>query len=211
MIKVEIADYVKKLYGRNEFAPCPFTDREIAELSETNELLVYLPAKLSMRELCDLFEIKANVDFDNERMIRNVMTKEDNWFICSASERPELLYQSARKSQRRYEDESLHGMDFRRYLAFLAMFRDKFGQLPDQQYWTFLHSGSYDRSGISIVGFDRNNVLNHHGWMKDFRAKFVGSRYVVLPPRIEITEETEQLSRAYRGRDFIEGREAVTD
>ncbi|MBU2100002.1 hypothetical protein KKB11_02105, partial [Candidatus Micrarchaeota archaeon] len=139
---------------------------------------------------------------DNEKMIRNVMTKENQWFIVSASKTPEMLYKSARYSNRIYEDEGLHGMDFRRYLAFAATFKAKFDNFPDKTYWTFLLSGTYDKSGVSIVGFDSNGILSHHGWMKDFKAKFCGSRYIVIPPRIELAPETEKLPRAYRGQKF---------
>lgn len=208
---MKLEDYIKKLYGKQDFVSCPFTEEEISELEKTDELLVYLPANLSMGELCDLFGIKANVNFDNERMIKNVMSKEDQWFITSANKTPELLYTSAKTAQRLYEDEGLHGMDFRRYLAFAGTFKDKFGEFPDNTYWTFLLSGSYDRSGVSIVGFDSQGILSHHGWMRDFKAKFCGSRYVVLPPRVELTQETEKLQRAYRGKDFVAGREAAID
>jgi len=208
---MELEKYVKRLYKKNDFASCPFTEKEILGLEQTNELLVYLPTNVSMKELCDLFEIKANVNFDDERMIRNVMSKEDQWFVTSANKTPELLYKSARTSQRVYEDEGLYGMDFRRYLAFAGTFKDKFGEFPDNTYWTFLLSGSYDRSGVSVVGFDSHGVLSHHGWMRDFKAKFCGSRYVVLPPRVELTKETEELQRAYRGNNSVAGREAAID
>lgn len=208
---MELGQYVKRLYGKEDFASCTFTEKEISELQQTDELLVYLPANLSMGELCDLFGIGANVNFDNEKMIRNVMSKEDQWFVTSANKTPELLYSSGRNSQRIYEDEGLYGMDFRRYLAFAGTFKDKFGEFPDNTYWTFLLSGSYDRSGVSVVGFDSHGVLSHHGWMRDFKAKFCGSRWVVLPPRVELTQETEKLQRAYRGKNSVAGMEAATD
>lgn len=208
---MKLENYVERLYRKKDFARCTFTEKEITELEQTNELLVYLPANSSMNELCDLFGIKVNVNFDNERMIRNVMNKEDQWFVTSANKTPELLYSSARTAQRIYEDEGLYGMDFRRYLAFARTFKDKFGEFPDNTYWTFLLSGSYDGSGVSVIGFDSHGILSHHGWMRDFKAKFCGSRYVVLPPRVELTQETEKLQRAYRGKNFVEGREAATD
>lgn len=210
-LKMDLEKYVEKIYGKKDFAGCPFTGKEISELEQTNELLVYLPANLSVTELCGLLGIKANINFDNEKMIRNVMTKEDQWFIASTGKTPELLYKSARQAQRIYESEGLYGMDFRRYLAFAGTFKDKFREFPDQTYWTFLLSGSYDRSGVSVIGFDSNGILSHHGWMRDFKAKFCGSRYIILPPRVEINPETEKLQRAYRGKDYIEGREAATD
>ncbi|OGL65529.1 hypothetical protein A3B21_01515 [Candidatus Uhrbacteria bacterium RIFCSPLOWO2_01_FULL_47_24] len=208
---MNLEKYVQKLYGSVVASPCPFTKEEIAELEKTNELLIYLPAALSMQELAERFGIKTNVDFDNEQMIRNVMVSEDQWFVTSASKTPELLYTSGQNALRIYENEGLKGMDFRRYLAFAATFKEKFGNFPDDTYWTFLLSGSYDRSGVSVVGFDRHRVLSHHGWMKDFKAKFAGSRYVVLAPRIEITSETQKLKRAYRGSNEVSGRGAATD
>jgi hypothetical protein len=206
--QTEISNYVQALYGEIPISPCPFTERELAELDHCNELLVYLPAQLSMSELCTRFGIRVNVNFENETLIRNVMVNEDQWFITSAQKTPELMYQTGISAKRNYEDEGLHGMDFRRYLAFAATFKYKFGQFPDQTYWTFLLSGSYDRSGVSIIGFDAKGVLNHHGWMKNFKAKYVGSRYVVIAPRIEIEPETEDLPRARRGRRGSQGKEA---
>lgn len=204
----ELAAYVQHLYGNVPISPCPFTNKEIEELDKHNELLVYLPAKISMKQLCHQFDIKANVDFDNETMIKNTMVSENQWFIASASKTPELIYKTGVAAKRTYEDEGLHGMDFRRYLAFAATFKYKFGVFPDQTYWTFLLSGSYDRSGISVIGFDSRNVLNHHGWMKNFKAKFLGSRYVVIAPRVEVVAETLCLQRAIRGRRCTAGKEA---
>ncbi|WP_353929677.1 hypothetical protein WJM97_15360 [Okeanomitos corallinicola TIOX110] len=204
----KVTDYVKHLYGDIPISPCPFTDSEIEELDRQNELLVYLPAKMSMKQLCQQFAIRANVDFDHETMIKNTMVSEDQWFITSASKTPELMYKTGLAAKRTYEDEGLNGMDFRRYLAFAATFKYKFGVFPDQTYWTFLLSGSYDRSGISIIGFDSRNVLNHHGWMKNFKAKFLGSRYVVIAPRVEVVRETIYLTRAYRGSRCTAGKEA---
>ncbi len=191
---------VKKIYNNLKIDTCPFTDEEISELDKTRELLIYLPSNTTMQELCEIFGIKSSVNFFNETMINNVMVEENQWFITSSNKIPEFLDKSGLESKRLYEDEGLHGMDFRRYVAFAGFYKRKFGEFPDKNYWTFLLSGSYDRSGISIIGFDRNNILSHHGWMKNFKSKFCGSRYIVLPPRIELTTETEKLTRAYRGK-----------
>jgi hypothetical protein len=208
---MEPFNHVRSIYGDISISPCPFTETEMLELDRLNELLVYLPAKLSMSELCNRFGIKANVNFDNETLIRNTMANEDQWFIVSAEKTPEMLYRTGLSAKRTYEDEGLHGMDFRRYLAFAATFKLKYDRFPDDTYWTFLLSGSYDRSGVSIIGFDAHGVLNHHGWMRNFKAKYLGSRYVVIPPRIEVTPETEKLPRAYRGKRGTDGKEADTE
>ncbi|WP_155251615.1 hypothetical protein [Salinispora cortesiana] len=204
-------EFVQKVYPEVDIATCPFTDDELAELDGTNELLVYLPAHISAADLCRIVGVRANIDFDNETLVKNAMVKENQWFITSASHSPELLYFSAQRAVRIYEDEGLHGMDLRRYLAFTAIHSARFGVLPDQCYWTFLLSGKYDRSGVSVVGFDAEGVLNHHGWMKNFKAKFTGSRYIVLAPRIEVTPQTELLERARRGLDRRAGRESDLD
>ncbi|HUQ02100.1 MAG TPA: hypothetical protein VM261_06355 [Kofleriaceae bacterium] len=201
---------VTALYGSPAAVPCPFTSSELGELERTSEMLVYVPAQVTAGEMCAQFGFRSNVDFDADRLIRYTMTTENHWFLASTSPTPELMYRSAVAARRVFEDEGLHGMDVRRYLAFAAAFRRRFGHLPDQAYWTFLHGGTYDRSGISIIGFDSHGVLSHHGWMKDFKAKFVGSRYIVLAPRIEIRPETSDLPRAYRGGGRT-GREADMD
>lgn len=208
---MDLYKYVKRVYGNIKVDTCPFTSKEISKLDKTKEMLIYLPSKISPQKLCKLFGIKPNIDFKNEKMINNVMTKENQWFIVSNSSTPELINRSGQEAKRIYEDEGLHGMDLRRYLAFAGFYKKKYGKLPDYKYWTFLLSGNYDRSGISIVGFDKNNILNHHGWMKNFKAKFCGSRYVVLAPRIEVTKETEKLVRAYRGKKLSIGQEASID
>jgi hypothetical protein len=202
--------YVCALYGEPPAISCPFTGPEIVELEATQELLVYVPKGITPAEMCRRWQISSNVDFERDRLVRSVMTDESHWFIASASPTPEHIYKSALAARRSYEDEGLHGMDLRRYLAFVATFRLRFDRLPDQAYWTFLLAGSYDRSGVSLVGFDTHGVLSHHGWMRNFKAKFAGSRYAVLAPRIEITRDTENIPRAYRGGGRA-GREADMD
>lgn len=208
---MDIQKYVGSLYGNVPIAPCPFTAKEIEELEQTGEMLVYVPKEIGPRAMCDRFGIKINVDLEQEKMIRSVMVAEDQWFVTSASKTPEMIYQSGQKAQRVYEDQGLHGMDLRRYLAFAATYRLRYDAFPDLTYWTFLLSGSYDRSGVSVVGFDKHGVLSHHGWMKNFKSKFSGSRYIVIAPRIEITDETKDLPRARRGEKNREGREADVD
>lgn len=204
-------EVIRALYGNIEIAPCPFTPKERAELDEAGEMLVYVPAGLTPAQMCKQWGIRANIDFANETMIRTVMNSEDQWFVTSKSKTPELIYHSGQAAKRIYEDDGLHGMDLRRYLAFVATFRARFDVLPDRLYWVFLHSGSYDRSGISVVGFDAQGVLNHHGWMKNFKSKFTGSRYVCIAPRIEVTVDTEALPRAYRAKPGWRGQEAGMD
>lgn len=63
----------RELYDSQETAPCPFTASEIEELESTGEMLVYLPRKLKVSEMCARWGIPTNFDPVRERMIRNVM------------------------------------------------------------------------------------------------------------------------------------------
>ena len=69
-------------------------------------------------------------------------------------------------------------------------------------------AGGFD---LAVVGFDKHGVLSHHGWMKNFKSKFSGSRYICIAPRIEITDETKGLPRARRGSKSRANREADLD
>src|SRR5688572_11043902 len=123
---------VWSLYGETPATPCPFTPGEIAELERTEELVVYVPKGITAAEMCRRWQIRANVDFDADKLVRNVMVDESHWFITSSSPTPEHIYKSALAARRAYEDEGLHGMDLRCYLAFVATFRLRFDKLPDQ-------------------------------------------------------------------------------
>ena len=180
-----LEEYLHAVYGSAQADPCPFAETERAEFEAAEgagELLVYLPSGATPAQLCERWRIRANIDFENEAMIQTRLKDESHWFRTSTSKTPELLHRSGIEAKRKYEGAGLHGFDLRRYLAFAAAFRHRFGELPDQRYWCFLLSGSYDRSGISVVGFNANGVLSHHGWMRNFRGKFTGSRYAMLAP-----------------------------
>jgi hypothetical protein len=209
-----LEDMVYEIYGSRDIAvkPCPFTQAEIGELEMTNEMLIYVPQEISEAQMIELGKFNTNFNWAVEQnMIRSPMTDESNWLICSASPIPEMLGQSGQNISRVYDEEGLDGMDFRRYLAFLLAYRYLTDEYPDFRQWCLLIGGHYDRSGISLVGFDRYGNFGHHGWMKNFKAKMAGGRYVIFAPRKHITPETAKLARPRRGvRDKV-GHEAGID
>jgi hypothetical protein len=209
-----LEDMVYSIYGTTEIAvkPCPFTQAEIGELESTNEMLIYVPQEISEGQMIEAGKLVCGFNWDiDKNMIRSPMTDESHWLICSASPIPEMLGQSTQVISRVYEDEGLDGMDFRRYLAFVLTYHHLFNEYPDFRQWCLLVGGNYDRSGISLVGFDKYGHFGHHGWMKNFKAKMSGGRYVVFPPRKHITPETEQLQRARRGKRDKVGHDAGVD
>ena len=88
---------------------------------------------------------------------------------------------SAKEVRRMFEDEGKLGFSLCRYLIFVSRVKFLTGKWPDQNWWTWLLSYKYDRSGYLIAGFDREGKFSVHAWMPDFKAKFVGARYLYLP------------------------------
>lgn len=198
----DLEEMVYNVYGNRDIKikPCPFTQAEIDELEETDEMLIYVPEEISEGEMIKLGKLVCGFNWDVDKgMINSPMTDESHWLICSASPIPEMLGQSAASIARVYEEEGLEGMDFRRYLAFILHYRYLTNEYPDFRQWCLLVGGNYDRSGVSLVGFDKFHHFGHHGWMRNFKAKMSGGRYVVFPPRKHINAETELLPRARRG------------
>src|SRR5690349_10872612 len=72
--QVDLAAYVRALYGDLESSPCPFTAREISELARTNEMLVYVPKQLTADQMCRMWGFRSNVDFGADKLIRYTMT-----------------------------------------------------------------------------------------------------------------------------------------
>lgn len=210
----DLTEMVYAVYGTTEIdvKPCPFTPAEIAELEETNEMLFYVPQEISVGRMLEIGKWECGFNWEVDHgMIASPLTEESYWLVTSASPIPEMLGQSGQKIARVYEDEGLDGMDFRRYVAFLLTYQHLFDETPDFRQWTLLVAGHYDRSGISLVGFDKFGHFGHHGWMKNFKAKMSGGRYVAFSPRKHITPETETLRRCYRGEKSKVGHEADVD
>lgn len=209
-----LEDMVHSIYGTTEIfvKPCPFTQDEIDELEATNEMLIYVPQEISEGHMIEAGKFVCGFNWEVDKgMIRSPMTDESHWLVCSASPIPEMMGQSTQTISRVYEDEGLDGMDFRRYLAFILTYHHLHNEYPDFRQWTLLVGGNYDRSGISLVGFDKYGHFGHHGWMKNFKAKMAGGRYVAFPPRKHITPETSQIPRARRGMRDKVGHDAGTD
>lgn len=209
-----LEDMVYGVYGTTEIAvkPCPFTQAEIDELETSNEMLIYVPQEISEAQMIETGKLNTNFRWEVEQnMIKSPMTDESHWLVCSASPIPEMLGQSTQAIARVYDEEGLDGMDFRRYLAFVLSYRHLTNEYPDYRQWCLLVGGHYDRSGISLVGFDKYGNFGHHGWMKNFKAKMSGGRYVAFAPRKHINAETERLERPRRGSRNKATHDAGTD
>jgi len=175
-----------------------FTNKEIRELDERNEMLVRFPDISSyhytIEEVLRLYDIQTNVNVRHHSNIY-LWSNDDPWFIASKSNEPELLCKSAEEAISIYKDQGLHGMTLRSYVAFADAYRKRNGDYPDRNKQTFLLGETW-RCGVPVAGFDRN-ILILDVWKDYFKAPDVGSRYVVLPPT-SIFQKKKSSKRAYR-------------
>ena len=160
---------------------CPFTKEEINKINENNEIILCAPAGVSRQQLGKLFRINCWALEDS--LYPEKVRKKDFWFKTLMTFKPSYVNLSAKEIRRIFEDENKLGFSLSLYLIFLTRMKFLIGKWPDQEWWTWLLAYKYDRSGFLITGFDSQGKFSAHGWMSDFRAKFVGARYLTLPEK----------------------------
>lgn len=164
-------------------SPCPFTQDEICEAKENNEIILCIPKGISREIFGKLFHIESWALYDP--LVTHAQEKEDCWFKTSVSMTPSYMNKSGTELSYQFEEESKLNFSLERYLVFIARVRYLTGRTPDSEYWIWLPRGRYDRSGMLIAGFDRNGTFNVHGWMPQFSASFLGARYGI-PPKAKL-------------------------
>lgn len=154
---------------------CPFTPEEIEESQKNDEIIMCVPKGVTREQLGKLFRLDSWALHDP--MVTPATETEDCWFRTSKSMTPVDMKATGVESAHKAEDEKLLNFSIERYIAFIGRMRYLTGKTPDMQYWIWLPRGRYDRSGMLVAGFDRNGVLNVHGWMPQFYASFLGARF----------------------------------
>lgn len=162
-------------------SPCPFTKEEIEVANRNNEIILCIPAGLTRQDLGKLF--KLNCWALEDSLYPEGIYKEDFWFKTPMTFEPPYINESAKSIKRKFEDEGKLGFSLSRYLVFVSRVKYLTGKWPDYKWWTWLLAYRYDRSGYLIAGFDSEGKFSVHGWMPNFKAKFVGARYIMLPER----------------------------
>jgi hypothetical protein len=186
-IKEELERWYKELgiesiTKRNfSLSNCPFTIEEIEKAYKEGEIILCVPAGLTLKELGNLFHINSWALEDP--LYAEGPYKEDFWFRTPMTYEPPYVNISAKEARRIFEDEGKLGFSLARYLVFASRVKYLTGKLPDQKWWTWLLAYKYDRSGFLIAGFDPEGKFSVHGWMPNFKAKFVGARYIKVPER----------------------------
>jgi len=173
---------IEDITGRKfRLSPCPFTKAEIEIANKNNEIILCVPSGLTRQDLGKLFRINCWVLGDS--LYAERIYKEDFWFRTPITFEPPYVDISAKEARRIFEDEGKLGFSLSRYLVYLTRMKHLTGKWPDQKWWTWLLAYKYDRSGFLIAGFDSEGKLSVHGWMPNFKAKFVGARYLVVPEK----------------------------
>ena len=164
---------------RFELGECPFSETELKLAEKQNQIVICVPKGLTRIELGKLFRLESWVL--NDPLVTPVTENEDCWFLTPKSSTPEFLGEKGIDLEQRFDRENKINFSIERYMVFIARMRFLTGELPDQQYWIWLPSGRYDRSGMLMSGFDRYGRLSIHGWMPQFSASFLGARYGIKP------------------------------
>lgn len=180
-IRTEMEEWFKsagvELITHRSFSldPCPFSKEEIKEIYDNNEIVICIPKDITREELGKLFHLESWALSDS--LVTRVIEKEDLWFRTSRSLTPVWMNVTGVEAATKIKDEDYVHFCIERYIVFIARMRYLAGHIPDLEYWIWLTSGRYDRSGMLIAGIDRNKRFNVHGWMPQFSASFLGARY----------------------------------
>lgn len=173
---------IEHITGKSfSLSPCPFKKEEVEEATKKGEITLCVPAGLTLTELGKLFHINCWALEDS--LYAEKPYKEDFWFRTPMTFEPPYINISAKEARRIFEDEGKLGFSLARYLVFVSRVKYLTGRYPDQKWWTWLLAYKYDRSGFLIAGFDSEKKFSVHGWMPNFKAKFVGARYIKVPEK----------------------------
>ncbi|HHV28106.1 hypothetical protein [Acetivibrio mesophilus] len=174
---------IENLIGRNFSLKLPyFTQEEIKELYENDEILLCVPRGITRKELGKLFNLESWALEDE--LISPTTEIEDFWFKMKKSFAPDFLDKTGTEVKRVMQNEGKLGLSLERYMVFIARMRYLTGTTPDSKYKVWITHGRYESKAMLIAGFDCNNKFSVHGWMPHFHSPLVGGRYVFIPDHI---------------------------
>jgi len=159
-----------------------FTQNEIIDAYNNNEIILCVPKGISRKQLGQLFNLNSWA-FEDE-LISKTTEVEDFWFKTKSSLLPEHLNKPGMEIQRLYQKEGKLGMSLERYITFIARMRYLTGKTPDTKHKIWLTHGKYESKAMLIAGFDSKVNFSVHGWLPNFHTPYVGGRYVVIPDHL---------------------------
>lgn len=155
-----------------------FTEEEIKQLNENDEMLLCVPKGVSRKELGQLFHLNSWANEDD--LVSNTIEVEDFWFKVKISQKPEHLDKGGKEIKSLYEKDRKLGMSLERYMVMVARMRYLFGETPDTKTKTWIQNNKYEKSAMLIAGFDSNKNFSVQAWMPNFHTPIVGGRSVEI-------------------------------
>jgi len=174
---------IENILKRNFSLKLPyFTQDEIKELYENDEILLCVPQGISRKDLGQLFNLRSWALEDE--LVSQTDEIEDFWFKMKKSFTPDYLDKPGTEVKRVIQNEGKLGMSLERYMVFIARMRYLTGKTPDKKHKVWITHGKYESKAMLIAGFDSKENFSVHGWMPNFHSPMVGGRYVFIPDHI---------------------------
>ena len=154
---------------------CPYSKEELIKIREEGNIVLCVPKDITREEIGKLFHFDTWALADP--LVTRVQEEEDFWFYTSSESTPSSMRQTGVEVANMIDDNNYVHFSLERYMIFLARMRFLTGSIPDNEYWIWLTTGRYDRSGMLMAGIDRFGKFNVHGWMPQFYANYLGGRW----------------------------------
>jgi len=155
-----------------------FTEDEIQELENNDEILLCLPGGIDAAILGKLFHMDCWAFHDP--LVTLKTEHDDFWFSVKKSFEPEYTDKTSKEITKRYKDDGKLNMSIERYMVFLARIRYLTGKYPDTLFKTWLPNTRYEDKGVLIAGIDSRSLFYAHPWMPNFHSPKVGGRYIFI-------------------------------
>jgi hypothetical protein len=174
---------IENLVGRSFSLRLPyFTEGEIKEAYENNEILLCVPKGVTKKQLGTLFNFSSWAIEDS--LVNKTVEIEDFWFKTKNTIVPDYLDKTGIEINREFQKERKLGMSLERYMVLVARMRYLYGKTPDVKYRTWITRGKYEGNSMLIAGFDSQMKFSVHGWLPHFHSPLCGGRYIVIPDHL---------------------------
>lgn len=155
-----------------------FTESEINEAYQKNEMIMCLPKGLTKKMLGTLFNLQSWAITDE--LVADKTEASDFWFMMKMEEVSEYLDSQGREIRKIYEKEEKLQLTLERYMVYIARMRYLYRKTPDTSTKTWLVNSRYEKKAMLIAGFDSKSKFSIHAWMPNFHSPYVGGRYVKI-------------------------------
>jgi len=146
-------------------SPCPFSEKELRDADERNEIPLVAPAGLRRQHLAKAYNMQHWV-FTESDVTSESGGNRDEWMLVSAGEDLFRLGESCVDAAEAAKKTGQGGLAFEEYTLFAHRLRHLTGKYPDTMNWTWLPKSSYVSSLVLSAGFpgDKELFLNVWPW-----------------------------------------------